>query len=85
MRCMVKIRCDAALLRCCYSRRRFGVALTTRSTRWSTTRFYAKVSDLMKRDALRKLPEGEDAVFKGDVAFKYADDDDVLRRLCGLA
>lgn len=67
-----------------------GVPLPTISdwlghSRIETTRFYAKVTDLMKRDALRKLSEGEGAVFKDDVAFKYADDDEVLRRLCGLA
>ncbi len=67
-----------------------GVPLPTISdwlghSRIETTRFYAKVTDLMKRDALRKLSEGDDAVFKGDVAFKYADDDEVLRRLCGLS
>lgn len=49
-----------------------------------TTRFYAKVTDLMKRDALAKLSEGDEAVFSSDVAFKYAGDDDALRRLCGL-
>jgi site-specific recombinase XerD len=49
-----------------------------------TTRFYAKVTDIMKRSALEKLSEGKDAVFKPDVAFKYASDEDVLRRLCGL-
>ena len=49
-----------------------------------TTRFYAKVTDLMKRKAIGKLSEGDGAVFKSDVAFKYASDEDVLKRLCGL-
>jgi integrase len=49
-----------------------------------TTRFYAKVTDLMRREALEKLSEGDEAVFDSDVAFKYAEDDEVLRRLCGL-
>lgn len=49
-----------------------------------TTRFYAKVTDEMKRDALRKLSASDKAVFKDDVAFKYADDEDALKRLSGL-
>ena len=66
-----------------------GVPLTTVSD-WlghsniETTRFYAKVTEEMKRNALRKLSENENSVFKNDVAFKYADDEEVLRRLCGL-
>jgi hypothetical protein len=38
----------------------------------------------MRREALEKLSEGDEAVFDSDVAFKYAEDDEVLRRLCGL-
>ena len=38
----------------------------------------------MKRDALHKLSESADSVFKDDTAFKYADDEDMLKRLCGL-
>lgn len=49
-----------------------------------TTRFYAKVTDEMKREALHKLSESDKSVFKDDVAFKYADDEDVIKRLCGL-
>lgn len=49
-----------------------------------TTRFYAKVTEEMKRDALHKLSESADSVFKDDTAFKYADDEDMLKRLCGL-
>lgn len=49
-----------------------------------TTRFYAKVTEEMKRDALHKLSESADSVFKGDTAFKYADDECMLKRLCGL-
>lgn len=37
-----------------------------------TTRFYAKVTAEMKRDALHKLSESDKSVFKDDVAFKYA-------------
>lgn len=49
-----------------------------------TTRFYAKVTEAMKRDALHKLSESDKSVFKGDVAFKYAGDEEMLKRLCGL-
>lgn len=49
-----------------------------------TTRFYAKVTEEMKREALHKLSDSDSSVFKGDVAFKYADDEDVIKRLCGL-
>ncbi|MBP5291980.1 MAG: tyrosine-type recombinase/integrase [Lachnospiraceae bacterium] len=49
-----------------------------------TTRFYAKVTEEMKRDALHKLSESDKSVFKDDVAFKYVGDEEVLRRLCGL-
>jgi integrase/recombinase XerD len=38
----------------------------------------------MKRQAQRKLNENENDVFKGDVAFKYADNEDVLKKFCGL-
>lgn len=49
-----------------------------------TTRFYAKVTEEMKRDALHKLSESEKSVFKDDVAFKYAGNEEMLKRLCGL-
>ena len=49
-----------------------------------TTRFYAKVTEEMKREALHKLSESDQSVFKDDVAFKYADNEDVIKRLCGL-
>jgi site-specific recombinase XerD len=49
-----------------------------------TTRFYAKVTEKMKRDAMHKLSESDKSVFKNDVAFKYAGDEEMLRRLCGL-
>ena len=49
-----------------------------------TTRFYAKVTEEMKREALHRLSESDKSVFKDDVAFKYADNEDVLKRLCGL-
>ena len=49
-----------------------------------TTRFYAKVTDEMKREALHKLSDSDSSVFKDDLAFKYANDEDVIKRLCGL-
>ena len=49
-----------------------------------TTRFYAKLTELMKRDAIAKLAEGPEAVFDPLATFKYADDEEVLKRLCGL-
>lgn len=49
-----------------------------------TTRIYARATDEMKRQAQRKLAENGDSVFKDDVTFKYADDDETLRRLSGL-
>lgn len=66
-----------------------GVPLPTISdwlghTNIETTRFYAKVTLEMKRDALNRLSESESSVFKNDVAFKYAGDEEVLMRLCGL-
>lgn len=49
-----------------------------------TTRFYAKVTEEMKREALHKLSDSDSSVFKDDVAFKYASDEDAIKRLCGL-
>jgi site-specific recombinase XerD len=49
-----------------------------------TTRFYAKVTEEMKREALHKLSDSDSSVFKDDVAFKYANDEDTIKRLCGL-
>lgn len=49
-----------------------------------TTRFYAKVTEEMKREALHKLADSDKSVFKDDVAFKYANNEDAIKRLCGL-
>jgi integrase/recombinase XerD len=38
----------------------------------------------MKRKAAEKLALDEKSVFKNDVPFKYADNDEMLKRLCGL-
>ena len=45
------------------------------NSRIEITRTYAKVTNLMKRDALKKLSEGEDTAFKSDVPIKYFDDE----------
>lgn len=49
-----------------------------------TTRFYVKVTEEMKREALHKLSDSDSSVFKDDVAFKYVNDEDTIKRLCGL-
>ena len=49
-----------------------------------TTRIYASATTEMKRKAVEKLSNNEKSVFNNDVTFKYADDDEVLKRLSGL-
>ena len=49
-----------------------------------TTQIYARATDEMKRQAQRKLGEKEGSVFKDDIAFKYADNETVLKKLAGL-
>ena len=49
-----------------------------------TTRIYAKVTEEMKRDAVKVLSQSDNSVFAGDTDFTYADDEVMLRRLCGL-
>ena len=49
-----------------------------------TTRFYVKVTEAMKREVLHKLSDSDSSVFKDDVVFKYANDEDTIKRLCGL-
>lgn len=39
----------------------------------------------MKRKAIDKIAEKEESVFEQDEKFKYADKDDVIRQLYGLA
>ena len=53
-------------------------------SRMETTQIYAKATVDMKRKAAEKLGEDAKSVFKDDVAFKYADNDEVLKILCGL-
>ena len=49
-----------------------------------TTRIYARATDEMKRQAQRKLEGNENSVFKEDISFKYADDEETLKKLSGL-
>ena len=49
-----------------------------------TTRFYVKVTEAMKREVLHKLSDSDSSVFKDYVVFKYANDEDIIKRLCGL-
>ena len=49
-----------------------------------TTRFYAKVTEEMKKAALHKLGDSDSSIFKDNVVFKYANDEDTIKRLCGL-
>ncbi len=46
-----------------------------------TTRIYARATDEMKRQSQRKLEKNEDSVFKDNGTFKYADDEEVLKKL----
>jgi len=50
-----------------------------------TTRFYARATDEMKRKAQRKLGENGNSVFKNVVAFKYANDNEIIKKLSGLS
>lgn len=38
----------------------------------------------IKRKAAEKLADNEKFVFKDDVTFKYADDDEIIKKLSGL-
>jgi integrase len=49
-----------------------------------TARLYAKVAEVMKREAVDKLAEGPGSVFDIGVPFKYANDEEAPKRLCGL-
>lgn len=49
-----------------------------------TSRVYARATDEMKRQVQQKLSQSEDSVFKEEVAFKYTDDKETLKKLSGL-
>lgn len=53
-------------------------------TNLETTLIYAQATIEMKRKASEKLAENENSFFKNDVTFKYADDDEILKKLSGL-
>ena len=40
------------------------------------SRFYVKVTEAMKKEAPHKLSDSDSSVFKDDVVFKYANDED---------
>ena len=50
----------------------------------TTQIYYARATLDMKRNAVSMLEDKHGSVFKGDVTFKYADDEDALKKLCGL-
>jgi site-specific recombinase XerD len=49
-----------------------------------TTSIYASATTEMKRKAVEKLALDEKSVFNNDISFKYADNDEILKRLYGL-
>ena len=49
-----------------------------------TTRIYAKATDEMKRRAQQKVNEALKEILEEDPVFKYANDEDVLKKLSGL-
>lgn len=49
-----------------------------------TVQAYARATVEMKRKATAKLSDDDNSVFNDDIAFKYMDDEDALKRLCGL-
>ena len=48
------------------------------------TRFYEKGTEAMKKEAPHKFSDSDSSVFKDDVVFKYANDEDTTKRLSGL-
>lgn len=49
-----------------------------------TTQIYARATMEMKRQAIQKLSDNPCSVLDNDVAFKYADDTEAMKKLCGL-
>ena len=49
-----------------------------------TTTIYAKATIEMKKAARDKVAENQSSVFHNDEEFKYADDEDILKKLMGL-
>lgn len=49
-----------------------------------TVQIYARATNEMKHQAQRKLGEKEESVFQDDIAFKYSDNEEILKKLAGL-
>lgn len=49
-----------------------------------TTQIYARATMEMKREAVQKLGDSPCSVLNNDVTFKYADDAEAMKKLCGL-
>lgn len=49
-----------------------------------TTQIYARATMEMKRQAVQKLGDNPCSVLDNDVAFKYANDTEAMKKLCGL-
>ena len=49
-----------------------------------TTRIYAKATDEMKRKAQKKVNEALKDIIEEAPIFKYANDEDILKKLSGL-
>jgi len=50
-----------------------------------TTTIYARATTEMKRKAVEKVSTNENAVFKESESFKYADNDEIIKKLYGLS
>lgn len=50
----------------------------------TTLIYYAQASLEMKRKAASKLADDDKSVFREDITFKYADDEEILKKLSGL-
>lgn len=50
-----------------------------------TTQIYARATMEMKRQAVQKLGNNPCSVLDNDVVFKYADDAEAMKKLCGLS
>lgn len=53
-------------------------------SRMETTQIYAQASIEMKRKASEKLAESDFGILQRNVAFKYADEEEIIKKLSGL-
>lgn len=51
----------------------------------TTTTYYARATTEMKRKAVEKISTDDNAVFNKDEKFKYAGNDEIIRKLYGLS